>query len=359
MDLKTIDDLVALKASGIKEGEKWEFKSIWPSTLNVEKTICAFANTSGGTLLIGVNYDDSGNQIVEFPGIDKVRGLEERAVDIGGNINPRVIPSTWLIDVAAGKTVQVIQVLKSRIIPHMASNYIYYQRVDKENAPIPESIVERLYLARQVQRKEAESFLKEREYFKLPGEPHWLSICFCPLYLEDNLISHTRSNLNVMNSLRDIIDPQITDIFFRTMPHGYTFEFPHPRAIGKAIWNYLVQVLNNGVMVSGMWISEQEPYWETIKSQFEKMISIYGTLQTKFRYPGWTRIILVLTSMRNTKMIFPISRMNHASRPMIEGDLVIPIDFDDSKIDASHPEKVIDPFYTKIKAYYGLDEYIA
>jgi hypothetical protein len=202
MELKTLDNLDALKSAGVKEGEKWEFKSTWPASQSVEKTICAFANTAGGIVLIGVDYDNASNQIVGFPGIDKARNLEERALDIGGNINPRVIPSSWLIDVAAGRTVQVVQVFKSRIIPHMASNYIYYQRADKENVPISESVVERLYLARQVQEKEAETFLREREYFRLPGNPHWLSINFCPLYLEADLIGHSRSNLSFLNSLR-------------------------------------------------------------------------------------------------------------------------------------------------------------
>lgn len=105
-------------------------------------------------------------------------------------------------------------------------------------------------------------------------------------------------------------------------------------------------------------LNGNEPYWEEVYACFRNTLSFYRKLQEKFRYPGWTRIVLVLTSMRNTKMIFPISCMNHLSRPMVEGDLVIPIDFDDSKIDPDHPEKVIDPFYTRIKTYYGLDEYI-
>jgi len=71
MELKTIGDLNALKAAGVKESEKWELKSAWSANQNVEKTICAFANTSGGIILIGVDYDNTGNQIIAFPGIDK------------------------------------------------------------------------------------------------------------------------------------------------------------------------------------------------------------------------------------------------------------------------------------------------
>jgi hypothetical protein len=358
MELKTVDNLDTLKSMGAKEGEKWEFKSVWPARQRVEKTICAFANTSGGMILIGVNYDDTGNQIVDFPGIDKVRNLEERAIDIGGNINPRIIPASWLITLPSGKVVQVIQVFKSHMIPYMASDYIYYQRVDKESLPLPESLVERLYLARQVQQKEAEAFLEEKEYFKFPGEPHWLSICFCPLYLEPNLISHSRSNLNFLNSLKDIIGMPVP---FWSMPEGYKLEIPQSPKIGKAVYNELVEVLNNGVLVFGRWVEPDEPYWEEIQIWLSGIISFYTKLQEEFQYPGWTRITLLLTKMRNTKMVFPDyktdSRMYRLSRPMILGDLFIVIDFEDNLL-SQNPEKVIESFYTKVKVNYGLDDYI-
>ena len=361
MDLKTIDNLEALKASGIKEGEKWEFKAAWPASQNVEKTICAFANTAGGIVLIGVDYDNTSNQIVGFPGIDKVRNLEEKPIDIGGNINPRIIPASWLVDVPSGKVVQVIEVFKSPMIPHMASNYIYYQRVDKENVPLPESLLERLYLARQVQQKEADAFLREREHFKFPGEPHWLSISFCPLHLEPDLITHSRSNLTFLNLLRPITDPYTVGVFFGSMPEGYKWEIRQSPKVGKAVYDYLVQVLNNGVLASGMWIEYGEPYWQNIQSWFEKMISLYTKLQNNFRYPGWTRIILLLTEMQNVKMIFQDyktdSRMYKLSRPMITGDLLIKMDFEDSVI-SNDPNKIIKSFYTKVKVNYGLDDYI-
>jgi len=362
MELKTIDDLNALKGAAIKEGEKWEVKSIWPSNQNMERTICAFANTSGGIILIGVDYDNTSNQIIGYPGIDKVRGLEEKAIDIGGNINPRVIPTSWLIDVSAGKAVQVIEVFRSRIIPHMASNYVYYQRVDKENAPIPESIIEKLYLARHVQEREADAFLKEREYFMLPGDPHWLNICFCPLYLEPDLICHSRSNREFLNSFGDIIDPRRVGVLFWSMPEGYKWEIPQSPKLGKAIYDHLVQVFNNGVMAFGTWIEHEEPYWENIEYWFKKMICLYTKLQTKFRYPGWTRIILGVSKMRNVKMVFPDyrtdSRMYKLSRPMIAGDLLISLDFE-GNVTSNAPDKIIESFYTKVKVNYGLDDYIA
>lgn len=362
MELTTIDDLNALKGAGVKEGEKWEVKSVWPSNQNVEKTICSFANTSGGIVLIGVDYDNTSNQIIGYPGIDKVRGLEEKVTDIGGNINPRVVPSSWLIEVPGGKAVQVIEVFKSRIIPHMVSNYIYYQRVDKENVPIPESIIEKLYLARHVQEREADAFLEGKEYFMLPADPHWLSISFCPLNLEDNLICHSRSNRDFLNSFGDTIVPERVGVLFGSMPEGYKWEIPQSPKLEKALYYNLLQVFNNGVMAFGTWIEYEEPYWENIEYWFRKMILFYGNLQTKFRYPGWTRITLALTKMRDVKMVFPDyrtdSRMYKLSRPMIAGDLLLKLDFEDNVI-SNDPNKIIESFYTKVKVNYGLDDYIA
>ena len=359
MELKTLDDLNNIKNERIKEGEKWEFKLVWPNNERIERTICAFANTAGGIILIGVDYDNDRHEIKDFPGIDETGNLIEKAVDIGGNINPRVIPTSQTIPVASGKVVQMIQIFKSRMIPHMASNYIYYQRVNGESVPIPESILEKLYLARQVQRRDVEAFVRKNKYFEdFPGDPHWLSICFCPLYLEADLIRHARLNLNFLNSLIDIVKPSIVNIYFHTTPDGYKFELPHPKSTGKAIYNYLVKVLDTGIIISGMWIKDSEPSWEYILCWFNKMISFYDNLKMKFRYPGWTRIILVLTKMHNTKMVFPNSRMNALSQPMIENNLFIQLDLEDSEILKDHPEKVTERFYNKIKAYYGLDDYI-
>jgi hypothetical protein len=147
------------------------------------------------------------------------------------------------------------------------------------------------------------------------------------------------------------------NIFFQSEPEGYRFEIPHPATIRNALYNYLIRVLNNGVMVFGMWVEDAEPYWDVIKDWFGQMLCFYGKLQKKFRYPGWTKIALALSNMRNVKMKFRDNRMYDLSRPMIQGDLFIVTDFED-KVISDSPGPVISSFYTKILASYGLNDYI-
>jgi predicted HTH transcriptional regulator len=64
-----VHPIVKLISQG--EGETLDFKKIVPSAVKIAKTMVSFANTKGGTLLIGVN--DNGS-------ISGVQSLEERYV---------------------------------------------------------------------------------------------------------------------------------------------------------------------------------------------------------------------------------------------------------------------------------------
>ena len=157
-DIAELEDLQTLKDSGIEEGEKWEFKSDWPSNEKTERTLCAFANTSGGYLLIGVNYNDTTNKIEDFPGIALVDQLREKAISIGGNINPRVLPEPELIEVGKNRVV-AIKVNRSHLTPHMASDGRYYLRAGSQNVAMPESLVAKLYQARYFEQEKALTLL--------------------------------------------------------------------------------------------------------------------------------------------------------------------------------------------------------
>ena len=63
-----IDYLQALPNSGLRENVTLEFKQAISHTNRMLKEVCAFANTFGGDLLIGVKEVDS--VPVDVPGVD-------------------------------------------------------------------------------------------------------------------------------------------------------------------------------------------------------------------------------------------------------------------------------------------------
>ena len=75
------------------EGKTLEFKRDLSGPLGVVKTIVAFANTAGGTLLLGV---EDGSRHVR--GVRDALGLEERLVNlISDRITPRLVPEIEIL----------------------------------------------------------------------------------------------------------------------------------------------------------------------------------------------------------------------------------------------------------------------
>jgi hypothetical protein len=112
------------------EHQQLDFKFEISDARKIAKTLVAFANTDGGTLLVGVK--DNGN-------IAGVRTEEEYyMIDAAANLycNPKV-PfeiSKWVVD---GKTVLEVYVPKSTEVPHFAktepNKQLAYLRVNDEN----------------------------------------------------------------------------------------------------------------------------------------------------------------------------------------------------------------------------------
>ena len=94
-------DLITLLSR--PEGKTLEFKRDLSSPENVLKTIIAFANTSGGILVLGV---EDGTK--EVKGVPKILTEEERLANlIADNISPKLVPS---IEVMSWRKTQVLTV---------------------------------------------------------------------------------------------------------------------------------------------------------------------------------------------------------------------------------------------------------
>ncbi len=112
------------------EGSRIEFKQTISAAHRIARTLAAFANTAGGTLLIGVADD---GRIVGIGSEEHEIQLIERATDF--KVEPGLTVSYELV-VADGKKVIVIDVPESDSKPHYAINEyghrtIYVRSKDK------------------------------------------------------------------------------------------------------------------------------------------------------------------------------------------------------------------------------------
>jgi len=133
-----IDDIRIFCEKGIKEGFTLDYKEDFPN--NLEKTICAFANTFGGVILLGVEENQEGKPIMPIKGIDFERGLHERVVNIIlDNIYPPLFPEIEVVrfqDNGNDKAVVVIRIPQSDMTPHLIDNKRkVYIRTDNRNKP--------------------------------------------------------------------------------------------------------------------------------------------------------------------------------------------------------------------------------
>ena len=93
----TIENVKVFCEQGIPEGVRIEYKKEFPKA--IERTICAFSNTAGGIILIGVEAEKRTNKPTDIPGIKLTEGLEERVINIClSHIMPPVIPEVKVCD---------------------------------------------------------------------------------------------------------------------------------------------------------------------------------------------------------------------------------------------------------------------
>lgn len=113
----TVDDIKSIAASG--EGYNAEFKVRLPNKVkDVTEEICAFANASGGTLLIGIDDDN----VIQGCTIDNAKrsAIQNSIREIKPSLNCDIYP----VDVD-GKEVWVIEVPSGTQKPYALSGAIY------------------------------------------------------------------------------------------------------------------------------------------------------------------------------------------------------------------------------------------
>jgi len=133
------DDILRLISQG--EGQQLEFKRSLAELDAATRTVAAFANTDGGTLLFGVR--DSG----EIVGVEIGQTTRERIVSrITGATDPVVYPSVEYATVE-GRVIIAVRVAPSDNRPHLAEGRAY-KRVGAVDVRLERDEYERLLLTR-------------------------------------------------------------------------------------------------------------------------------------------------------------------------------------------------------------------
>lgn len=130
LPLVTIDDIKTFCDQGLSEGLRIEYKRDFPENLKLAETICAFANTEGGIILIGVQAEKTKNKPKAITGIKLKDGLEEKIINIClSHISPTIAPEVKVCDFksdpnksVSDRAVLLIRVRYSHIAPHYLLN---------------------------------------------------------------------------------------------------------------------------------------------------------------------------------------------------------------------------------------------
>lgn len=160
----TIDDIKSFCDQGFSEGLRIEYKRDFPKNLELAETICAFANTAGGLVLIGVQAEKVKNRPTAIPGIELKDGLEERVINVClSHISPTIAPEVKVCDFksdpnksVSDRAVLLIRVRCSYIAPHyLLNNNKIMVRVQSRNSLADLRTIENLINRRERVRTES------------------------------------------------------------------------------------------------------------------------------------------------------------------------------------------------------------
>jgi hypothetical protein len=142
VDQITFDDVDAFCQTNLPESLRLDYKVDGPSKL--EKTLCAFANTMGGVVLLGVAEDRATNKPIwppvpgQWSGMPTTKGILEQVQQIAHDkvVPPVTVEIGNLLDNVAlpGHSLLVVRVPLSSVAPHSVDGQVY-ERVGNTSKP--------------------------------------------------------------------------------------------------------------------------------------------------------------------------------------------------------------------------------
>lgn len=197
-------DIRALKEKEVGESRILDYKREMYSNSDADKRdlacdVSAFANSSGGFLIVGVECDEESNKPTEIIGIDKAN-TESRIESVcldrvdeplshGRDYRLKAVSLQ-----SSDKVVLVVQILESLRAPHMVSfqkQRYFYVRHGRQNRPADINDLRAIFDKVQGYMNKAESFVATRK--AKHGNPNkngfgWITLSAVPLVMRGDLV---------------------------------------------------------------------------------------------------------------------------------------------------------------------------
>jgi len=303
----TVNDITAadlLQLSGRQsEDEIWEFKREWPPhNLSIQKAVCAFANSGGGYFIVGVKCNDDSGLVEDVLGVASLPQYNERVVSICGAIAPRVVPQVREVPLSEDKVALVVYTAPSPDVPHMAGDNKYYLRAGRQSAPMPESMVARLYEVRRTREQRVEAYLQEAQFGIRPFDPEtclWVSAFAIPLRLDDNVMQPTGELLQSIRTIcsgLSLFRPAVNAV---NSYHGFTADIST-----RDRTEFFLELRRTGFLTAGrMYPSRQSNSgvrlvsWASVAQFLTEFLGAAHSIYAKLGYSYFARLGLVLDNV--------------------------------------------------------------
>ncbi len=174
------DDLERLKADEVSESYFIEYKSLW-DPFKVARSVASFANTEGGTVVVGIDDDDMVPIAVEgitFGG----NLLESLDQSVRQHITPVPMYSAVVVPLATGRVCLVVQVPSGYDTPHvLVRTGQILERSNTSSDPVPPQNRERIReLFDRGKAGKAWADQMVRNWFTSDGRPEHLKVWTIP-----------------------------------------------------------------------------------------------------------------------------------------------------------------------------------
>lgn len=222
----TYEDVITFCEKQIPEGIHLDYKKDMSSPAGIAKTICAFANTQGGTIIVGVEDENNKPKLPVAGTLEHNKGLGANVVNIIlDHIYNPVIPEIHVCDPSSeGKTFIIIKVPESNNAPHAldkdSSVYIRTNDVSRSERVEVLSDIKRIEWLLE-RRKRSENF---REELKSSSTLRYNEIKTRVQGFEEPLINITGIPLYPFEPLIKV--EEIQKIISSCITHGYSESLP-------------------------------------------------------------------------------------------------------------------------------------